>query len=214
MDINLKLCEGTRLDEKRAGQICRIYAENFPPLERVPQSYLLESVASGAAFMLTLEEGDVVLGFAFLQWLTDQKMLFLEYLAVDHALQGGGYGGLILKSIIDEAKTRPGILGVILEIESPEDGVKTEKALRQRRVMFYQRYAAELIEDHGAYCMPDITGLGSMPMRLMWIPTQPGASGYPQVNFRNWLIRFFQAAYERGEDDPFLQQILLKLPAG
>lgn len=211
MQIDLKRWERTRLDEKRAGQIGRIYEACFPPLERIPLAAMLDSVASGHELILTLEAGETILGFALLRWLVDLNMLFLEYIAVDPALQGQGYGGVMLQRVIEEAKTRPEILGIIFEIESPEDGSPAERALRLRRIRFYARYAAELIEDHGAYRMPDITGLGSMPMKLMWIPTQPGAEGYPMRDFRAWLVDFYQAVYGLGEEDPFFQQILLKL---
>lgn len=213
MPAELKLWERALLDQSRARQVRRIYEDSFLPLERVPFDQMLASVVSGREFMLILEEGETVLGFALLRWLVELKMLYLEFIAVDRSDRGRGYGGRILRRIIELAQARPGILGVILEVDSPDDEVEEEeKAVRLRRMQFYQRHGAELVEDNGAYFMPDFTGLGSMPMKLMWIPARPAAQGYPARDLRTWLVHFYREAYGRGEDDPFLQQILHRLP--
>jgi ribosomal protein S18 acetylase RimI-like enzyme len=212
MAIEQKMLQPSRLDERRAAQIRAIYEASFPPIERVPFEHVLDSIAAGDEILLTLEEGEAVLGFAWFRRLAELNALYLEYIAVHPAIRSQGHGAMLLEEVIRLAKARQGNLGVVLEIESPEDATGEEKAARLRRVRFYRRHGGEVVEDHGAYLMPDFTGLGSMAMKIVWIPARPEYSGYPTRDLRGWIVGLYRAGYGRDETDPFLQQILRRLP--
>lgn len=80
--------------------------------------------------------------------------IYVEYLAVDPTLRGGGIGRRIMERLVSDS-----MLPVILEVEPPTDQLTT------RRVAFYQRLGFQLLPD--PYVQPSYGVVPGMPLRLM-----------------------------------------------
>ena len=202
------------LNDIRGNQIHEIYEYSFPDGERLSFTKILENVASGRDIFYTLEENGVVRSFALVRRLSDHKMIYLEYIATNKLFRNQGWGGKLLKEIIDDLSNDKFTAGILLEVESPDDkDIRLEeKLMRLSRIEFYKKRGGIIINDGGAYRMPNFSGSGSIAMRLMWIPFSPHYQNYPIKDLRKMLTQFYADSYERGENDPLLQSIIKSIP--
>ncbi|MGZ4494410.1 MAG: hypothetical protein ACXVWU_06905 [Nocardioides sp.] len=111
-----------------------------------------------------------------------------------------------LRTALPEYGVTRGFLG---EVERVEDAADPGDALlRRRRLHYYQRFGAQLVEALPGYGMPDMTTGALLPLHLVWLP-----AGTPLVQVTGQLLRdlvteLYEVAYERADDDPLLAQVL------
>ena len=109
---------------------------DFPPGELPPYFAVRSSLKKGVydAFFLTHEGEDA--GYAVLTAPPGLSFALLNYFAVFPAMRAQGHGTAFLQMVIQRAGTRT----LLLEAEAPW-AAKTdeERALRTRRIEFYQR---------------------------------------------------------------------------
>src|SRR3990172_2258374 len=142
---------------------------SFPAAERIEFSKLLESTNRGERLTYAIQDARGIRGFAVLRPLSSGGVYLLEYLAVAEHLRAKGLGSMLLRGIVEDLAQRNGV-GIIFEVEPPEDGSPSEKALRMRRMQFYARHGARVIDMASEYRMPNLSGQGSLKMILMWLP--------------------------------------------
>src|SRR5690242_19755869 len=151
-------------DSTRVAAAGRIYADSFPLRQREPFDALTESIRDGEVLAwLKLDNGApigiaVVLPFSSVPW------DFLEYFAVDGTVRSKGHGSALWTALLDQ----PEIRRLIFEVEDPDDADDPdERTIRQRRIAFYQRLGAKLVENV-EYVVPDVQGTNREQLLLMW----------------------------------------------
>lgn len=87
-------------------QINNIYVDNFPPSLRVSSNDFKKSLNDYDYIDILYDPAaphdDKVVGFGLLNLYPTQKLLHLDYLALDKSFQGNGNGSKYLKSIVEK----------------------------------------------------------------------------------------------------------------
>lgn len=172
--MSTTFCAIENLTPAQIGQLLEIYEEAFPPEERDPPAALLQGIGMSDRTALVACDGAEVLGFAFLSRLTPECG-FLEYLAVDHRRRNAGIGAAILQQL--RARFAGEYRGLVFEAEHVAAGVdEADRALRARRIAFYERNSAEVIDCAPNYRAPSFSGEAPLHYALLWLPLQPNTS--------------------------------------
>jgi ribosomal protein S18 acetylase RimI-like enzyme len=179
-----------------------LYEEAFPASERVSFDELVEGVLAGAQQLhLVLDPKGVPVGFGISLDLA--PILMLEYLAVDVTRRSLGVGGELLEAIESYARTR-GYSGIVLEVERADASCASSDQ-RSRRIAFYRRHGAELVECAPDYRAPRLDGVaGTVAMALLWIPS--AGERCPRGAELERTIRDIMAkSYELKPEDPVVR---------
>lgn len=139
------------------------YALEFPESERKTFKQL-EKLMSGGKYHLILselvkDESNIQVGFAFVYHDDCDAFVWLDYLVMNRAYQGKGYGSVFfgqLLTLFNEAKY------MYIEVEIP-DGIDVNKS---RRVQYYERLGSQRLPVNYALPIPG----GQMPM-LLYVKT-------------------------------------------
>ena len=134
----------------------------------------------------------------------------LAYLAVVEHERGRGIGTTLLRYVATDLRTQEHARGILIEVEPPETGPADELALRRRRIQFYSRNGA-LIITQVPYRIPNLSGTGSIEMRLMWLPLDGGGQMLCRPELRDCIAGIYAGRYGRAEGDPLLASILRDL---
>lgn len=159
----------------------RLFLTSFPESERRPLAWFRELAANeprmhlvaydgdarpvpthyGDARPVSTHDGEPHPGDAAL---TDERamlcywnfgsFIYVEYLAVEPTMRGGGIGRRIMERLVNDS-----MLPVILEVEPPTDQLTT------RRIAFYRRLGFQLLPH--PYVQPSYGVVPGMPLRLM-----------------------------------------------
>lgn len=162
----------TRLVEPLAdsSSLREIYLDSFPPHERIDFTSLVASIVSGTRWLYTATDQEQLMGFAISIPRIAADVHLLEYLAVTRYARNGGIGGTLLDNLVDAIRAEDNVSGILLEVETDEEGADAERSLRQRRIGFYQRHGARLIECAPHYRAPTDTADQTIAMKLLWLP--------------------------------------------
>jgi GNAT superfamily N-acetyltransferase len=210
----------SELDFRTAGSIdgidrtrfIRIYEESFPRDERDESDALLESIASGdRTCHIVYADGDLV-GLAVLYTLSADHVPFLEYLAVDSGHRSRGIGSRFLRHITDRLRSaEQRTPGVVFEVETPEHAASDDRLLRQRRIEFYTRNGAVLVDCARAYEAPNLAGDGTVPYLLMWLPLNPDIRELKGDMLRACVEAILTESYGLSPDDRLVTGVLARL---
>lgn len=134
-----------RLTEAQMLDIYQTYMTiDFPLDELKPFELISKLVNKNIYFAFGLFEEDKLFAYAFLTKSSDRRYLLLDYFAVCSDVRGKGIGSLCLSLLKDECKAYDGIF---IEVENVEyAGNEVEKAVRSRRIAFYERNGAEFTD--------------------------------------------------------------------
>jgi GNAT superfamily N-acetyltransferase len=185
--------EVTELDTPLSREALAIYEQAFPESEREP----LESIAASlkqadpdtavSHFRVLIDEGAVV-GFTYFSSYKEYYLGYLKFIAVRAELRGKRYGPILLKDALRQLRadrrraTGWPYLGLVLEVERPETAEnEEERALRERRIRFYQRNGAVVIENLDYVAPPVAPGQQSLPFHLMVL------RAVPKYGMQRWL---------------------------
>jgi GNAT superfamily N-acetyltransferase len=170
----LSLSQEADIDPEALQGIGLIYEAAFPPSERDEFGRLVDAVSCGAQQLFVARLAGLPVGFALAGRLEGLDAYLLGYIAIDAQMRGQGIGGRLLDFLVAALRRSGAAAGIIFEAESVEHGCSEERALRQRRLDFYRRHGALLIEGAPNYRGPDLSGPGEIHYALMWIPFVPG----------------------------------------
>jgi ribosomal protein S18 acetylase RimI-like enzyme len=214
----------TDLDSPLGRQAIAIYEQSFPLEERDPVEDIAAELAAPGEGTITrlraLAEGEKVLGFALFSSYARYHLGYLKFLAVDPAIRGRGLGPILLRDALRRIRvdgrrmTGWPHLGLVLEVERPECAESdAERDLRSRRIGFYLRNGASIIERTDFIAPPVADGQPSIPFHLMVIPA------VPKYRMHRWLRpRAVEALLVEGYDEPagswYLQHALEVRNAG
>lgn len=116
----------TTTDERLFGQLWKIYNDSFPRVERRTLEHQQIALRSDDYRLMAYAEGDTLAGLIGYWEFADY--IYVEHLAVNPAMRGGGYGSRMMRELIGStAKT------IILEIEPVQDEQTA------RRLRFYEK---------------------------------------------------------------------------
>lgn len=189
-----------------------IYTISFPPGERVEFSKLISDIHSKRhEIYLVQNEQSKLIGFAILALLLSSKVWFGEYIAIAPDYRNQGIGSELIKFITKDLKERTNAAGLIFEVETEDEGDDEEKDLRQRRIAFYKRLGANIINCVQDYQMPNLAGEGTLRMRLMWIPLSSGIEKPGGAFLRACIKDIFRKIYDRLPNDAVLHHNLKRL---
>ncbi len=139
-------------------RVAALYEEAFPANERRPLWNLQGNLVSGASVLWLVTEGSECCGFVVAWEL--EVFEFLEYLAVEPAMRGGGIGSAVMRGLRERASGKP----ILFEVERPEAGPHAAS-----RIGFYRRAGFEVVDSE--YYQPAYGPHGverhGIPMYLM-----------------------------------------------
>lgn len=117
----------TGLSSRYFNEMWGLYQASFPEEERRDMPYFLATIAIDSCHLEALLRDGRFVGM--LCWWKLDSFCYIEYLATDPSLRGGGLGKEILQSFIAENKSSK----IVLEVEHPESEINC------RRIGFYER---------------------------------------------------------------------------
>jgi GNAT superfamily N-acetyltransferase len=174
-------------------QVVAIYEQSFPESERDPVENIAASLSTPAigpevTHLRALVENNIVAGFTYFSSYQEHYLGFLKFIAIREDIRGKGYGSILLQDAIKQLRadgvraTGWPYLGLILEVERPETADnKQDRQLRERRIQFYQRNGAALIEGIDYIAPPVADGQPSIPFHLMVM------RAVPKYGMQRWL---------------------------
>jgi GNAT superfamily N-acetyltransferase len=199
----------SRVRAEDALRFREIYEESFPRSERDETADVVASIAAGTRQYFVARVDGGLAGIAVVFVLRGPSVAFLEYLAVAEERRNAGLGGALLDHLLG-AGALGDIRGIVFEVERPEDAVGAERLLRERRIAFYRRHGASLVDGAPSYRAPNLEYAGvTEPYSLMWIP----ARGEDSAQLRGDLLRrtvesILTESYELGRGDPLVLEVL------
>lgn len=145
-----------------------IYENAFPLNERDSQSQLLYALMSKIANIGTYYIDDRVAGIAVIYTMKKLPFMFLHYFAIAESFRNGGFGSQMFSQIMHEFEDK----ALIWEVEDIHAARNAdEKKLRERRINFYLRHGATLLNN--PFIQPPLHHGECIPMRLMQYSSQP-----------------------------------------
>jgi len=129
-------------DMKDFDQLNELYNSAFPPEERVYtiQEALDKFSGTNTSEAAVAYDGDVMVGFYALTRRKDY--VYLQFLAVNPNIRSKGYGGRILKKLLDDNKD----IVAFGSIEKPDPNGK-DYEIKKRRQQFYERNGMITVDD-------------------------------------------------------------------
>jgi len=175
-------------------QIEQIYTESFLPAERDPFPVITEGVEHSSLMLLAAQNGADVIGLALVTPLLDIPVLFLPYLAIHSDYRGQGVGGGLFRFMIEWLTEEIDSTALVWEVEPAPPDDPTHN--RSRRIRFYERSGADLIPMTNSYRMPNLeTGIGALPLWLMWIPLRGERRPLEKSEVIAWVEAIYRTDY-------------------
>jgi ribosomal protein S18 acetylase RimI-like enzyme len=195
-----------RLDAVSLKRLKAIYLKSFPPSERDAFPKLVQHVSEGRGCLFTARLGGELVGFAVTMPLPRTDAHFLQYLAVAPRFRDRGIGSKLLGTVRQRLRRAGDASGLILEVE-PDDRAP-RKALRKRRIEFYRRNGARIVECAPHYRAPGPAGQGALDYMLMWLPFRGTAETPCGAVLRRLVRSIFVYGYGCHADEPSLRAVL------
>lgn len=193
--VALEITAPRQLDAKELESFRAIYLDSFPPHERADFSFLARSIAAGERWLFTAARGDALLGFAIVVPAVTRAAHLLEYLAVARAARKGRIGSRLLAHVIHAIRDAPSALGMLIEVEPDDEGDADERALRARRIAFYARHGARVIDAARDYRVPRADGAGTLRMKLLWLPIDARTDAPQGDALRERIVGILRKSY-------------------
>ena len=192
--------------EERMAKICSLYESSFPQEELRPFERIREELESPNGDRLTrliaAVDGDSAPGISIFALFPAASLGYLWYLCVDPSTRGSGLGGKLYRESLDvlnrdASDLGTSLRGMIFEVERTTTEAHPVYGDPFRRIRFYQRLGARLIEGYD-YHQPAIPPHGPVPLQLMFHPlglagecTSPALAGVVSD-----FLRLAQSVYE------------------
>jgi GNAT superfamily N-acetyltransferase len=200
-------------------QVLAIYERSFPEAERDPVENIAASLnpsdlGAEVTHLRALVEHEGVVGFTYFSSYQEYYLGFLKFIAVREDIRGKGYGPILLQDAIEQLRadgvraTGWPYLGLVLEVERPETAENVQdRQLRERRIQFYRRNGAIMIEGVDYIAPPVAAGQPSLPFHLMVL------RAVPKYGMQRWLRQnavkaLLVEGYGEGPDSWFVRHAL------
>ncbi len=209
---SLTFTQPTRVEPDHIEPLRAIMLDSFLPSQRGDFARWLNTIAEGKHWLYLAEMHRTPIGFATIRpWITADIHL-LEYLAIAREYRDKNYGAALLQYVIRRLYALGTAEGIILEVESDDDGSDAERRLRKRRIGFYKRNGAQIVECTRQFRVPSmIPGDEPLPEKLMWIPVK-NASALPRGDkLRDCIVGIYTLDYGCDADNTLLRETLKEL---
>ncbi len=187
-----------------AVEVRGIYAASFPATLQMDFAELLATVAEGKRWLFTAQRAGRVAGFAVIMPLPGLDVYLLEYLATDERCRSQGVGSALLGEIAACLRKLGGAAGMVLEVESDEE----KRPDQIRRIEFYRRNGAEIVQGALQYRAPNLAGPGTLAMKLMWRPLDSLGQTLCGERLRACITGIYTASYDLAPGDPLIAATL------
>ncbi len=166
--------------EELMGQIRSLYEASFPPEELRPFEKISEELVSPngkrLSRLIVALDGDSVPGISIFALFPEASLGYLWYICVDPDTRGSGLGGRLYRESLeilnrDASDLGMSLKGMIFEVERLTTEAHPLYGDPLRRIRFYQRLGARLIEGYD-YHQPPIPPHGPVPLQLMFHPLE------------------------------------------
>lgn len=204
----------TRLDSEAEARFAEIYEASFPPSERDETADLIASIEAGERLCLLARRDGVVVGLAVVFRLNGPSVAFLEYLAVAPNERSAGIGGSMLADLKTHLQTGgEDALGVLFEADPPAEVDGAEREFRERRIGFYLRHGASVVECAPRYRAPNLIREDeTVNFTLMWLPVADEAPTEITGSFlRRCVEAVLTQSYALSPDDPLVREVVNEL---
>jgi GNAT superfamily N-acetyltransferase len=195
-----RLIEITDPDSDLARQAFEIYEASFPIEERDPVERIAHAMRRKqeknrhsehiSHFLAAVDAGRAI-GLVMYSYYKKERLGFLFYMATDLDLRGQGLGSWMFKKTMQRLEEDAHFLagepplGMFWEVERPLDAAdEAERILRERRIRFYQRNGAVLMDWIDFTAPPLDEDLPPVPYYLMF-----RSSDYRETKFNRELVR-------------------------
>ena len=175
--MNLRLTEITDLDDDLLFPWLDLYETAFPPAERMLVSFYLRLLREKQAGLQSdhrlwaAQHAGVFVGLAHDVVVAEPRLAWLWMFAVTPQARNQGVGAAMYGEIARRLPTET--VAVLIEVERPDLArTEAERALSERRIAFYRRQGARLLE--GVHYVQSVGAhQPPLPMHVMLHPLQP-----------------------------------------
>lgn len=177
------------------------FEKDFATDERIDYEHL-KMLIDKKKYKLLLAKHKVfneIIGYAFIYEIDSQKVLWLDYMAIEAKFKNAGYGTLLFNKIA-ELKFN-GIIGMFMEVEIPDAKDEACREEQTRRITFYERLGAKRLNFE--YQLP--TNNGGLPMYLYFRPS-PNLKLLPKEQIKGTIT----SAFDYIHSDVDQKDIILK----
>ena len=178
-----------------------IYVASIPASERKDHDALARMAQSERYRIHIAELAGQVAAFSIIYRSDHQDFALLEYFATTPALRNQGIGGRLL----DHVLANQGDIPVLLEVEAPPLTDQSGDSMESRRIGFYRRHGARVVEDF-SYVLPLKTA-GTPPPMVILIGAADGLTTIPSGMLRSWLADIYENVYGVDSRSPEFQSM-------
>lgn len=187
-----------------------ILHEAIAPEAQLPEQRFQDLLAASQYRLFAYAQGDDVQGMALVYFSDELRFAWLDYFAIRSDLRGRGLGSTLFRAILQMSiEQSPPPDWLLFEVDDDYDGDAAREADCKRRVAFYRRLGAKLIENV-PYKFPSAVA-EPIRMRLMAYPLRSEAKLAPD-NLKEAVEEIFTNIHGRQTDDALLCWFKQNLP--
>jgi ribosomal protein S18 acetylase RimI-like enzyme len=188
-------------------EVIDIYLQAFPENERQPLDKIKRRVATNEYSLLVVKRGNTVVGFSLLYVFDDLRFGLLDYMTIREEYGNLGIGAELFRQTYEYFKKgNPSRNFLLLEVEHPAYGSVSERALRLRRIRFYERLGVRTVANF-EYLLPPMSDNRPTEMLLM-VYAGNNSIDIDQNTLKDILVAVYEKVYNRKLGDPYLSRML------
>ena len=177
---------------------------------QIPERQFSDLLAAGQYQLLAYRSDEDVHGFALVYFSRQLRFAWLDYFGIRPDLRGRGMGSELFREIVQLASNQsPRLDWLLFEVDDDYEGDPEREADCVRRVRFYRRLGARVLENV-PYKFPSAS-LAPIRMRLMAYKLHANARLAPD-DLKHAVGEIFSAIHGRGGDDQLLRWFEERLP--
>lgn len=177
---------------------------------QLPEQRLKPLLATGNYQCFALCDGDAAQGLALVYFSPNKQFAWLDYMTVRSDLRCRGLGTVLVREVLKEARARPDLSSLLLEVDDDREGNDEQRALKRRRIEFYRRLGCRLLKNV-PYRFPSAVG-APIPMRLMACGLNGLIGDLSPADLKTAVAEIFANIHGRSRDDELMTWFERNLP--